>query len=242
MSFLDYERVLVFSAHAADFCSRAGGTIARFTAAGAAVHVHDFTYGERCEAPALYALDQPPGLDEIKQIRKKEIEAAAGVLGATIDCMDFGDSPLLIGPERRLQVLDAIRAFRPDLLLCHWVDDILHPDHVEAAQAVLWARAYCDVPSIKTEHPPWTPPPFVCYEAQLGTSPVTKFLPQFYVSIDATMDLKVEAMNCLAAQPSLTEQYSVLARYRALEAQITAGMRECTFAEGFCRIGTEAIR
>ncbi len=38
-----------------------------------------------------------------------------------------------------------------------------------------------------------------------------------------------------------TEQYETLARYRAPEAQVTANMTECRFAEGFCRIGTEAI-
>ena len=241
MNFLEHERVLVFSAHAADFCSRAGGTIARFADAGATVHIHDFSYGERCEAPALYALDAPPSLDEIKQIRKQEIETAATTVGAAIDCMDFGDSPLLIGPERRLQVLDAFRAFQPGLVLCHWIDDIMHPDHVEAAQAVLWARAYCGVPGIETEHPPCTPPEFVCYEAQLATASVTKFLPQLYVNIDSTMDRKIEAMAALAAQPSLVEQYSILAKYRGLEAQITAGMTDCTHAEGFSRIGTQAL-
>ena len=66
MSFMQHERVLVFSAHAADFCSRAGGTIARFVDAGTAVHIHDLSFGERCEAPALYALDPTPSLDEIK--------------------------------------------------------------------------------------------------------------------------------------------------------------------------------
>ena len=241
MSFLEYERVLVFSAHAADFCSRAGGTIARFADAGATVHVHDLTYGERCEAPALYALESPPSLAEIKAIRKREITGAAGVLGATSDCFDFGDSPLLIGPERRLQILDAIRAFRPDVVLCHWVNDILHPDHVEAAQAVLWANRYCDVPGIETEHAPCAVVEYICYEAQLATSPVTKFLPDFYVNIDSTMERKVEAMKCLAAQPALVEQYTILARYRGLEAQIIAQMRDCTHAEGFCRMGKERV-
>jgi len=44
------QRVLVFSAHAADFCSRAGGTIARYVDAGSTVHVCDMTFGERCGA------------------------------------------------------------------------------------------------------------------------------------------------------------------------------------------------
>ena len=220
MPFLQHERVLVFSAHAADFCSRAGGTIARLVDEGAAVHIHDLTYGERCEAPALYARDPVPSLDEIKAIRKEEIEAAAATLGATIDCFDFGDSPLLVGPQRRLEILDAIRAFEPEVVLCHWIDDILHPDHVETAQAVLWAKSYCGIPGIETRHAPCATPQYICYEAQLATSSVTKFLPDFYVNIDSTMERKIEAMAKLAAQPSLVEQYTKLALYRGLEAQM----------------------
>ena len=64
-------RVLVFSAHAADFCSRAGGTIARLTEAGSSVHIVDFSYGERCESPALWARDPQPSIEEIKRLRAK---------------------------------------------------------------------------------------------------------------------------------------------------------------------------
>ncbi|HJN28920.1 MAG TPA: PIG-L family deacetylase, partial [Candidatus Latescibacteria bacterium] len=99
-------RVLVFSAHAADFCSRAGGTIARLTEAGSQVHIVDFTYGERCESPALWARDPAPSIEEVKAIRADEIKAAAGVLGATSQCLDFDDCPLLIGAERSNQLLD----------------------------------------------------------------------------------------------------------------------------------------
>ena len=242
MSFLEASKVLVFSAHAADFCSRAGGTIARFADAGAAVHVVDLSYGERCESPALWDRDPLPSIDEIKAIRKDEIEAAATILGATIECLDYGDGPLLLGPDRRIEIVNSIRAFQPDLVLCHWIDDTLHPDHVEAAQAVLWACRYCGVRGIETHHHPCETPEFVCYEAQLGSSPVTRFLPEFYVDIGVSMERKIEAMQALAAQPSLPVQYEILAKYRALEAQITAGMKECVYAEGFRRIGTDAVR
>ncbi len=66
-------RVLVFSAHAADFCSRAGGTIARLTEAGSSVHIVDFSYGERCESPALWARDPQPSIEEIKSLRAEEM-------------------------------------------------------------------------------------------------------------------------------------------------------------------------
>ena len=168
------------------------------------------------------------------------MERAAGILGATIDCFDYGDGPLLLGPERRLEVMDAIRAFVPDVVLCHWIDDFLHPDHVEAAQGVLWAARYCSTPGIETSNGHCPSPEYVCYETQLGASPVTKFLPDFFVDIDSTMGRKIEAMKALVAQPSLPTQYEVLARYRAFEAQSTAWMKGCEFAEAFVRLGTEA--
>ena len=84
-------------------------------------------------------------------------------------------------------------------------------------------------------------PEFICCEAQLATSQVTRFLPDFYLDIDSTMERKTAAMAKLAAQPSLVDQYTKLARYRGLEAQIVAGMMECTCAEGFVRIGKEGM-
>ena len=74
-------RVLIFSAHAADFCSRAGGTIARLVDAGSRVHIVDFSYGEKCESPALWAREPMPSLEEIKEIRAAEMAAAAEILG-----------------------------------------------------------------------------------------------------------------------------------------------------------------
>ena len=50
--------LLVFSAHAADFCSRSGGAIALHTLAGASTQFVDLTFGERAESEAhqvLYA-------------------------------------------------------------------------------------------------------------------------------------------------------------------------------------------
>ena len=240
--FLDHKKVLVFSAHAADFCSRAGGTIARFTDAGASVHIHDFTYGEIMESPALWGQQPPPPIDVIKAIRGEERERGAAILGATIDCFDYGDGPLLWGPERRREVMKAIRAFAPDVVVCHWIDDFLNPDHVEAAQAVLWATRYCGTLGIETGNAPCPSPEYVCYETQLGASPVTKFLPDFFVDIDSTIDRKIEAMKALASHPAIPTQYEVLARYRAFEAQLPAGMTPCTFAEGFCWYGKGAVR
>lgn len=232
----DGRRVLVFSAHAADFCSRAGGAIIRLTESGGNVLIYNMTFGERCESPALWARDVPPSIPEIKDIRGKEMTAAADLLGAEIRCFDFGDCPLVIGPERRPKIVEAIRAFKPDLVLTHWIRDELHPDHVEATKAVLWASRYCDAPGLLPEQPICDEPDVFCYEVTLGTAPFTGFIPDVYVDISETFERKIEALNQFRSQPQLSANYEVLARYRALEAKTTANIKSCVFAEAFCRI------
>ena len=77
-------RILVFSAHPADFCSRAGGTIAKHVRAGAQVRVVSLTYGERSESGGLFAEGARPPLDEVRAVRHEEGTRAAGILGAEI--------------------------------------------------------------------------------------------------------------------------------------------------------------
>jgi len=234
-------KVLVFSAHAADFCSRAGGAIIRFVEAGGTVDVFDLSYGERCESPALYTRNPKPTIDEVKSIRKKEMEEAAEILGASISCYDFGDCPLVVGPERQLQMLDTIREKKPDLVLSHWINDLMHPDHVETTRAALWACSYCNAGGVETANDPVGRPRLICYETTMGTSPVSGFVPDLYVDISDVYDQKIEALKRLAAQPLLPEVYGVLNRYRAMEAQHMAGMSDCRYAEGFARIGKQPV-
>jgi 4-oxalomesaconate hydratase len=235
------KRVLVFSAHAADFCSRAGGAIIRFAEVDGEVLVYDLTYGEKCESPALWARDPKPTVEEVKAIRKQEAEEAATLLGAEISFLDYGDSPLVLGPERRLEILDRVRAFRPDLVLSHWIDDILHPDHAETTQAVLWACSYCNAGGIDTGNAPCPRPRLICYETTMGTAPVSGYVPDLYVDISEVFERKIEALEKLAAQPLLSEVYKVLNRYRGIEAQHVAGMTGCQYAEGYARIGKQPV-
>lgn len=233
-------RVLVFSAHAADFCSRAGGTILQLRQAGATVEIHALSFGERCESPGAWDREPRPGLDEVRAMRRAEAEAAASVLDATIRFHDYGDSPLLIGPERQIQLLELMRAFRPDLVLTHWRNDVLHPDHAEAARAALWASRYTIRGDDELGHPAAPYPQVVCYETTLGTAPVSGYAPNLYVDITDVWERKREALSRYASQPYLADEYETLARYRAQEARFTAWMKGCRYAESFVRLGTEA--
>ena len=167
------------------------------------MHIVDFSYGERCESPALWARDPQPSIEEIKRLRAEEMQQAAQVLGATIECLDFGDSPLLIGPERRQQLLELFRHRQPNLVLTHWKDDILHPDHCAATEAVIWASRYCFRPGIEGGSPPCPAPQVLFYETTLGTAPVAHYVPNLFVDISPSYERKCQALDCFHAQPGL---------------------------------------
>jgi 4-oxalomesaconate hydratase len=58
---------LVISAHAADFCSRAGGTITKLVRLGESVHVIDLTMGERGESEEFWrGIDQHSAVLSVK--------------------------------------------------------------------------------------------------------------------------------------------------------------------------------
>ncbi len=72
----DRSSVLVFSAHAADFVWRAGGTIALYASRGHRVRILCLSFGERGESQGAW---KEPGMtvERVKEIRRAESERAA---------------------------------------------------------------------------------------------------------------------------------------------------------------------
>ena len=88
--------------------------------------------------------------------------------------------------------------------------------------------------------PPCPAPQVLFYETTLGTAPVAHYVPNLFVDISPSYERKCLALDCFRAQPDLADRYGILARYRAIEAQSTAWMKGCEYAEGFVRLSTEA--
>ena len=111
-------RLLVVSAHAADFVWRAGGYIAAVTAAHGAAHVVCLSYGERGESPGAW---KQPGmtLDRVKEIRRAEAQAAGDALGARMRFLDKGDYPLPDNEEILLELAELMRELQPEVILTH---------------------------------------------------------------------------------------------------------------------------
>ena len=82
-------RLLVVSAHAADFVWRAGGAIATVTRNSGTAQVVALSYSERGESGELW---KEPGQTErrVKEIRRSEAEPAANILVATFVPFDLG--------------------------------------------------------------------------------------------------------------------------------------------------------
>lgn len=74
------ERLLVVSAHAADYVWRAGGTIAKYVKNGAKVHLVVLSVGVRGESNDLWKTPDQTA-EHVKEIRTAETRKAAGILG-----------------------------------------------------------------------------------------------------------------------------------------------------------------
>jgi 4-oxalomesaconate hydratase len=210
-------RVLAVSAHPADFCSRAGGTLIKHVRAGSKVKVVWLTQGETDESELLYK--QRPGisLEEVRRIREKEAFACVQVIGAEGRMFGFGDNPLRMTPERMEMLAREMADFKPDIILTHWKDELTYPTHWLTAQSVIQAA--------QMAHGSWD---IRFFEPNIGTASRVGFVPDHYVDISDVFEQKIEALKKLEAQPHLVGYYTTCNQWRGLEAR-------CRYAEAFVR-------
>jgi 4-oxalomesaconate hydratase len=212
-------RILAVSAHPADFCSRAGGTLIKHVRAGWKAKVIWLTQGESDESSFL--IQQRPGISvaEVRQIREKEAFACVEVIGAEGKMFGFGDGPLRMTPERLDMLAREMADFKPDLILTHWKDELTYPTHWRTAQSVIEAAQLARVS--------WD---IRFFEPNVGTAARVGFVPDHYVDITEVFERKVEALKKLAAQPRLVPEYTLCNSWRALECG-----RQYKYAEAFVR-------
>ena len=214
-------RVMVISAHAADFCSRSGGTLIKYVRSGARVKVVWITQGETEESQYLY--NQRPGItvEEVRKIREQEGFAAAKVIGAEGKAFSFGDHPLRMTTECIEQLAQEIADFDPSIILTHWHDERTHPSHHTTSLSVLKAARLVQQWKMDVRF----------FEPHLGAAARLGYVPDYYVNISDVFEQKVEAMCKLAAQPELAPGYTICNLWRGLEC---GGKRVgVEYAEGF---------
>jgi 4-oxalomesaconate hydratase len=227
------QRLLVIGAHSADFVWRAGGAIAVTTAAGGAAEVVALTYGERGESGELWK-QEGQTIEHVKDVRRAEAEQAAAALGAGLRTLDFGDYPLVVGPDRLAVVRDVILEFRPDVILTHTDTDPFNPDHAVAHAAVVAARALAAGGGVAAAYETIRPPQLLLFEPHQPE--ICNFMPTLMLDITPVIERKREAMAAMGAQSYLRTYYDQRAEQRGNHARRISGNGEIRYAEAFQRV------
>lgn len=229
-------RILVFSAHSADFCSRSGGTIARYTEDGHEVLVVALSFGERSESGGLYGGEETLSLEEIREIRRQEASQAAEILGADIQFLNWGDLSFEYSSERTKQLAVHIRSFQPDAVLTHHGPDPRSVDHNTTFNLVTRATQMAGAPGLEVAPAPYRRPEMFLFEATIPLTELEGFNPDFYVDVTDVWDIKREALKAFhRAQGFLLPWYTDVAKRRAFQAQRLAGRTDIEYAEAFER-------
>ncbi|MFG2364908.1 PIG-L deacetylase family protein [Streptomyces mirabilis] len=226
---------LVITAHAGDFVWRAGGAIALAASRGEKVTIACLTYGERGESAKAWR--EGKSLEEIKEIRRAEAEAAASTLGARVRFLDAGDYPLLVTQELTDQLVRIYRDTQPDVVLTHPLDDPYNGDHPAAARMALDARVLAQAIGYPSEGEIIGAPPVFFFEPHQPE--MCGFQPEVLLDITPVWETKRKAMECLAAQQHLWEYYTDLGKRRGVQLKRNAGpnlgLPHATYGEAYMR-------
>ena len=187
LNFAD-ERVLAVVAHPDDADCLCAGTLARAKADGAAVGICVLCRGDKGQ-PA-----EP--IEDLAEVRRGEMAAAAALLGAELLTGEFGDGQLADGPEQRAVVVELLRRYRPTLVLAHAPEDY-HADHRAASALAEAASWFATSPGHKTASPVLPAQPALWWMDTVNTS---GFSPGFYVDVTEYVELKRRMLACHKSQ------------------------------------------
>jgi LmbE family N-acetylglucosaminyl deacetylase len=183
-------RILVIGAHPDDGDIKAGGTAAKWCAAGHEVRLVSLTNGQ-----AGHQTQHGP---ELARRRQAEAQAAAAVIGATYEVLDIPDGELDDRLDYRHRVIRLIRGFRPDLILTHRSTDY-HPDHRFTGLLVQDASYLLTVPAVCPETPHLPQTPVIMYFSDAFQKPC-RFEPHVVVDVDAEFDKMLGMLHCHPSQ------------------------------------------
>lgn len=220
---------LAVYAHPNDPEVSCGGTLARWTRAGAEVHVLVATRGDKGSS------DPDVDADELAVLRAGEMAAAARVLGlAGHHQLGIDDGELENTPAVRSRIVELIRRLRPEVLVCPDPTAVFfgdryynHHDH----RITGWATLDAAAPMAGSPH---YFPGFGGVHAVPRVFMSGTLEPNVWVDVTATLETKVDALFCHRSQlPTTDEWFRDFLRDRAEESGRVAGVR---YAEGFRRL------
>ncbi len=221
--------VLVFGAHPDDAELGAGATIAKEVANGNKVGIIDLTRGEL-------------GTRGTVEIRDVEAAEAAKILGISIrENLEFSDGFFVNDRKHQLAVIQMIRKYQPNIVLCNAVED-RHIDHKKGSALVSNACFLSGLVKIKTTlngddqwQDPWRPKQVYHYIQWKNLEP------DFVVDVSGFIETKMKAIAAYSSQfydpesdepdtPISSKNFTDSIAYRARDLGRLVGVEH---AEGF---------
>ena len=227
---------LAIGAHPDDIDFGAGGTLAKWSAAGTVVH------GVVCTDGSKGTWDAAADLDALIAQREREQRAALAHLGARGRVVFLGrtDGELANDPSTRAELVRVLRSERPQVVLTHdpWKRYRLHPDHRAAGflvcDAIVAARDPHFLPELGLA--PHRPEVLLLWEADqiMHVEDITTSLPAKLDALGAHLSQYPSTMGVDPTDgPGAFEDF----RARIEQRSRTLGERyDVEFAECFARI------
>ena len=182
------DRLLAVVAHPDDAELLCAGTLARAREDGAEIAICVLCRGDKGQ-PA-----KP--IRNLAAVRRKEMKAAAALLGAELFLGEFPDGTLADNPAHRAKLIEIFRRFRPTLVLAHAPEDY-HPDHRAASSLAEAASWFCASKGQQTKSAPMETPPALWF---MDTITMSQFLPEIYIDISQHTELKERLLRCHKSQ------------------------------------------
>ena len=178
--------ILAFAAHPDDIELAASGTLMTHIAQGKKVGIVDLTKGEL-------------GSRGSADIRAREASVASELmsLNARVN-IDLGDGFFNNTETELLKIIEQIRHFQPDVVLCNALSD-RHPDHGRGSELVSRACFLAGLIKVETtynqeEQTPWRPNSVYHYIQDNWIDP------DFVIDISDVFDKKMEVINAYGSQ------------------------------------------
>lgn len=220
---------LAIYAHPDDPEISCGATLARWAAAGCAVHVLVCARGEKG------SLDPATDPDELARRRMEEMEASGAVLGLSgRRQLGFGDGELPDPAHLRGMLVGAIREVRPQVVLCNDPTAVFFGDtYYNHADHRLTGWAVLDAVAPASGNPHYFPEAGPAHQVESVFMSAT-LEPNVWVDVGAAIETKIDAVLCHRSQLGEGgEFFRDVLRQRAEDSGRLAGV---TYAEGFRRL------
>ncbi|HOK80278.1 MAG TPA: PIG-L family deacetylase [bacterium] len=216
-------KVLAISAHPDDIELFCAGTLAKFKKQG-----HSIAMAILCDGNKGHFEIGP---EELAEIRKKEAENSARILGAELFIGLFPDLQLHVNQQAVEKVMDVIRQVDPDVIITHSPDDYMM-DHVNAGKLAIDASFCATLPNYRTKINKITKLIPVFF---MDTASGVNFQPTEYVDITDEMPIKEKMLLCHQSQYKWLKEHDGIDYVEFMKglSQIRGTQCGVKYAEGF---------